>query len=304
MEDWLQVPGDAPVAMERVGPLDLPRLGAMVADVHAHLDMLDDPAGALERATLGGVMLIVTVVDVTESPGATFDSLEEWLAESDRRLADWGVAHGTPPEVKITLGVHPHNAKAYTAESHARVLALASDSRVCAIGETGLDWYYEHSSRDAQREAFRRQLEIAHELDLPAVLHLREAHDEGATILEEVGVPAAGCVVHCFGEGPEVAERFVSLGCHISFAGSLTFRSAEAARAAAASVPRERLLVETDCPFLAPEPCRGRSNEPAWVVLTATALAEARGEDVTDLAQALYLNAHCVFSRPTGSSGS
>jgi TatD DNase family protein len=201
------------------------------------------------------------------------------------------------PEVRIIVGCHPHNASDYDVAASARLRELVRDPRVAAIGETGLDFHYDHSPRDDQRSAFRAQLALAHEAGLPAVVHLREAHEEGISVLEEIGVPAAGCVIHCFTADPALAGRFVAMGCHISFAGPLTFKKAEEIRAAAAAVPLDRLLVETDCPFLAPDPYRGRRNEPAWVTLTAAVVAEARSEEAAAVAEVLYGNARALLGK-------
>ncbi|MDP2299455.1 MAG: TatD family hydrolase, partial [Actinomycetota bacterium] len=158
-------------------------------------------------------------------------------------------------------------------------------------------FHYDHSPRDDQRAWFRTQLALAHEVGLPVEIHLREAHTEGLQLLAEFGVPPAGCVIHCFTEGPALAERFLELGCHISFAGPVTFKKAEELREAARLVPLDRLLIETDCPFLAPHPYRGRRNEPAFAVLNATAVAEAKGLASADVATAALENARRLFGR-------
>ena len=196
------------------------------------------------------------------------------------------------PHVRVILGAHPHNAKDFGPEAEAELLRLAEDPMTAAIGEIGLDYHYDHSPRDAQRAAFRRQLELARDLGLPAVVHLREAHDEGAAIMAEVGLPAAGCVLHCFTGDAALAARFVELGCSaVSFAGPVTFKKADAIREAAVSLPAEMVLTETDCPFMAPEPFRGRTNEPAFTVFTTAGIAEARAENARDFAVRAYANA-------------
>lgn len=257
--------------------------------------MLEDPVGALVRAARAGVALVATVVDLTESPETTLEGIDLWLDEAASRLGPEGL---TPPEVRLVAGWHPHNAKAGTPELLGRLRRLCrDDERIAAIGEAGLDFHYDHSPREAQRAAFRAHLDLAHEVGLPVIVHLREAHEEGMATLAEVGVPEAGCVIHCFTEGPALAARFVEMGCHVSFAGPVTFPKAHAVREAAAAVPLSRLLVETDCPFLAPHPYRGRTNEPALVVLNAAAVADARGETVADLAAATLENARLLFAR-------
>lgn len=272
----------------------LPDLGAPCVDAHAHLDMLEDPVAALVRAARAGIALVATVVDLSEEPETTLDGLEGWVAAAAGHLAPLGLA---APEVRIIAGWHPHNAKAGDDAMLARLRALAHDPRVAAFGELGLDFHYDHSPRDVQRAWFRRQLELAHEVGLPVEIHLREAHDEGLALLTELGAPSAGCVIHCFTEGPELAARFLDLGCHISFAGPVTFKKADALREAARIVPLERLLVETDCPFLAPDPYRGRRNEPAFAVLNAAAVAAAKGLQPAEVAEAALANAHALFSR-------
>jgi TatD DNase family protein len=280
---------------ERKPRVEVPRLGAQTADTHAHLDMLDDPAGALERAAVAGVMFIATVADVTEAPLGTFDAFGTWMTEAQERMDLWGVPHPETPEMRIIVGVHPHNAKGYTPEVADTLRQLASDPRVGAIGETGLDFHYDHSPRDHQRRAFEAQLAMAHDLGLPVVVHIREAHEEGIAILRDVGVPKAGCIIHCFTEGPKTAELFLEMGCHLSFAGPVTFPRADILLQAVEVVPLDRLLAETDCPFMTPVPQRGRSNEPAWVTFTVQKLAEVKGLPSEEVAAAILTNARRVL---------
>ncbi len=275
--------------------VEVPRLGAQTADTHAHLDMLDDPAGALERAAVAGVMYVATVVDVTESPLGTFDALGTWLADARQRMLEWGIPHPEPPVARIIVGVHPHNAKDYGPEVADRLRELARDPRVGAIGEMGLDFHYDHSPRDVQRRAFEAQLGLAHELGLPVAVHLREAHEEGIAILRSVGVPKAGCIIHCFTEGPNTADLLLELGCDLAFGGSVTFPKADVIREAAVSVPLDRMLAETDSPFMTAVPHRGRSNEPAWVAFTIARLAELKGLPVAEVAAATMANARRIL---------
>jgi len=264
--------------------------GTPVADTHAHLDMLDDPALALARAALAGVAFVATIADPSEDAARTYASLSEWLDKAREMLAAVDLTGPSPelPSVRVVVGVHPHNAKDLTPQVEGELIRLASDARTAAIGEIGLDYHYDHSPRDVQRAAFRRQLELAVEMGLPAVVHLREAHADGAAILREVGLPSAGCILHCHTLGPEVLEPFLDLGCTVSFAGPVSFKKAEEIRAAARSVPAGRILTETDCPFMAPEPFRGRTNEPALVVFTAARIAAARGEEPAVFAAHAY----------------
>jgi TatD DNase family protein len=272
-------------------PADLPHLGAPTADTHAHLDMLDDPAGALERAAAAGVSFIATVADATEEPLGTYDGLPAWEHDAAARLEQWGNAHLSVPRIRVIIGVHPHNAKHFDRTVEDEIRRLALDARTCAIGEVGLDFHYDHSPRDDQRAMMRRHLEMAAELALPVCVHLREAHEEGLEVLREVGVPPAGCIIHCFTEGAKTAELFLDLGCLISFGGVVTFPKADVVREAVAVVPLERMLLETDCPFLAPEPYRGRVNEPAFVTLTAAEVAVIRGSSPAEIAATTLDNA-------------
>lgn len=274
----------------------LPHLGALTADAHAHLDMLEDPESALANAALAGIALVATVVDLTEDE-RTFTELADWQAGAAVLLAAAGRADLTPPEVRFVIGAHPHNAKDFTGDVLTRMREAASLPGVAAFGELGLDFHYDHSPRDVQRAAFDAHLALAHELGFPAIVHLREAHDEGYSMLRAAGLPSAGCVLHCFTEDAATAERFLELGCWLSFAGPVTFKKAHAIREAAAIVPLDRLLVETDCPFLAPEPFRGRTNEPAFTVLNARAVAEAKGLEPAEVAAAGLANARRLFAR-------
>lgn len=273
----------------------LPEGADRVADTHAHLDMLDDPSGALARAAMAGVSFIATVADPSEDARRTYDELQGWLDSASSALADAGMRTAEPPQVRIVVGVHPHNAKEYSPQVEGELTRLLDDGRTAAVGEIGLDYHYDHSPRDIQREVFRRQLSIALERDLPAVIHLREAHEDGEAILREEGLPPAGCVLHCYNLGPEPLDRFLTLGCHVSFAGPLTFKKAEEVRAAAALVPLDRVLTETDCPFMTPEPFRGRKNEPAMTVFTVARLAGIRPEG-SAVFSAAYENAVRLFT--------
>jgi TatD DNase family protein len=263
--------------------------GEPVADTHAHLDMLEDPAAALAFAGRAGVGFVATVADPSEDAQRTYSDLDGWL----RTAAETG----EPPRVRIIVGVHPHNAKEFSAGAEGLLRELALDPRTCAIGEIGLDYHYDQSPRDVQRAVFRTQLELAHELELPAVIHLREAHGDGERIMRSVGLPPAGCVLHCYNLGIESMKPFVEMGCYVSFAGPVTFKKSEDIRQAAAKLPADRVLTETDCPFMAPEPFRGRKNEPAFTVFTAARIAEARGEDAVAFAATAYANALRVFDR-------
>ena len=276
-------------------PVELPHLGANVADSHAHLAMLEDPAGALERAAMAGVTLVVTVADATETPLITYENLDVWREGAQARLKEWEIPHGRPPQVRVIVGTHPHSAKNHDASTAILLRELAARPETVGIGEIGLDFHYDHSPRDVQRRVFREQLMLAQDLELPVVIHLREAGDEGHEILRQVGTPEAGCLLHCFTAGPADVQPFIEMGCFVSFAGPVTFKSADGIRASVAEVPLDRLLLETDCPFLSPEPCRGRPNEPAWATLTAARIAEVRGEPTETIARATMENTRALF---------
>ncbi|GAB4277410.1 MAG: TatD family hydrolase [Coriobacteriia bacterium] len=286
--------------------IDLPHAAAGFADAHAHLCMLEDPVGALVRCAHAGVDTVITIVYPSDpEEAASIEEMPAWLERAAAALGhppgtaeahgDYAAGPGTLPLVGLAVGCHPHEASTWGPQSEGALRALAGAARVCAIGETGLDYHYDNSPRQDQRTAFAEHLALAEELGLPAIIHLREAHDEGRRILEEVGVPSAGAVLHCFGEDPATAEEFLALGCHISFSGTVTFKKADNIRESARVVPAERLLVETDCPFLAPEPYRGRKNEPAYVTLVARAVATARGEDLEEIAAVTRANTQRLF---------
>ena len=181
------------------------------------------------------------------------------------------------PRVRIAVGCHPHNAKFYDDGLEADLRRMLKDPRVAALGEIGLDYHYDFSPRDDQREAFRRQLRLAKEAGLPVVLHLREAHDEALAIMREEGFPEAGTLLHCFNLDWATLEPWVEEGCYVAFGGALTFKNADDTREAAARVPADRLLTETDAPYMTPEPMRGMTCPPDHVLFTAERLAEACG---------------------------
>ena len=201
-----------------------------------------------------------------------------------------------PVEIYATVGLHPHDATSDLAEVAA--LARGAHPRLVGIGETGLDYFYEHSPRSAQRAAFVAQIALAHELDLALVIHARDAFDDLFDILRSEGVPAR-TVIHCFTGTPADAEGCLALGCDISVAGVVTFKNAEALREAIRAVPLERLHVETDSPFLAPVPHRGRPNEPALVAVVGEYVAHLRGEDPAILARATQSNTARLFRLPS-----
>jgi TatD DNase family protein len=203
-------------------------------------------------------------------------------------------------EIYAAVGVHPHDAKLFDGPAEARLLSLFEQSkRVIAWGEIGLDYHYDHSPRDTQREVFRRQLRLARGRKLPVVIHSRDADDDTiATLLEELsGYDRAG-VLHCFGGTLAMAQAAIELGFYISFAGNLTFKKADNLREVAVELPLDRLLIETDCPYLTPVPFRGKRNEPARVVETARCLAALHGRELEEIARITSENFARLFGVP------
>jgi TatD DNase family protein len=202
--------------------------------------------------------------------------------------------------VYAAVGVHPHDAKLYDDKAERHLIDLiASTDKIIAWGEIGLDFYYDHSPRDVQENAFRKQIREAEALGLPIIVHSRDANDETVTILREEcdgNQDFRGGIMHCFGGTPEMAQDLMEIGFLISFSGNVTFKKAENIRDSARVVPLDRLLIETDCPFLAPMPHRGKRNEPAFVVNTAEFLAELHGLELGVLAEATTRNFTDFFS--------
>jgi TatD DNase family protein len=200
------------------------------------------------------------------------------------------------PEVYFILGVHPHDASGLDETGLAALReAFQSDPRIRALGETGLDYFYDNSPRQAQRAAFRAQLALARELDKPVVIHSRDADEDSMAILAEEGFDERPLLWHCFGRDAEFAAGLLRRGWHVSIPGTVTYRKAEGLRRAVAEIPLERMLVETDCPFLAPEPYRGKTNEPALAAFTAARIAEIKGLSVEEVWERTGDNARRFF---------
>ena len=254
-------------------------------DSHAHIDGEDfdaDRDEVVSRAREAGVRTILNVG--TGDPHG--DNFERALKVAQ-----------TYKDVYFAVGVHPHDARLYddAAENYVADL-LHGSTRAVALGEIGLDYHYDNSPREVQREVFVRQLRLAKSLFLPVIIHSREADEDTLEILsKEYAGAVRGGVIHCFGGGPALAEGALALGFYISFAGNVTFKKADALREVALTVPLERLLVETDCPYLAPVPQRGRRNEPAYVAATARFLAELRGVGVEELGRTTSENFARLF---------
>ena len=261
----------------------------MLVDSHCHLDFdaFDgDRAEVLERAAAAGVGRVVTICTrLTE-----FERVRA-LAR-DHRAVD------------CSVGIHPHNVEDEGTAETARLVTLAAEPEVVGIGETGLDFYYDHSPRDVQRASFRNHIAAARETGLPLIVHTRDADDETAAILsEEMEEGAFPGVIHCFSAGPALAETAIELGLYISFSGIVTFRKSDELRGIAAEVPLDRLLVETDAPYLAPVPRRGKRNEPAFVAHTAAAIAEVKGIDVDLISQQTTDNFFRLFRKSAVRAG-
>ncbi len=216
------------------------------------------------------------------------------LSEFDRVRA----IAGRFADVYCSVGVHPHDAEAEGQRDPDRLIALAADDKVIGIGETGLDYYYDNSPRAAQRGSFRAHVAAARATGLPLIVHSRDADDDTVEILEEAaGEGAYPGVIHCFTAGRALAEAALGLGLYISISGIVTFKTAEALRAIARDIPLDRLLVETDAPYLAPVPKRGKTNEPAFVAHTARYLAELRGLAPDELARVTSENFFRLFAK-------
>ncbi|MGF7162655.1 TatD DNase family protein [Rhodoligotrophos appendicifer] len=253
-----------------------------VVDSHCHLDFadFDDRDAVIERARAAGVKLMVTISTRVRQ----FDKI--------RALIE------TYEDVFATIGTHPHNAGEEMDVTAAELIEIARDPKVVGIGEAGLDYHYDLAPREAQMAGFRTHIAAARETGLPLVIHSREAEDDTAVVLEEeMGKGAFTPLLHCFSSDMRLARRGLKIGAYISFSGIMTFKTAQALRDVAAEVPLERLLVETDAPYLAPVPKRGKRNEPAYVVHTLKALAEVKGLDAQEMANITTDNFHRLFTK-------
>ena len=252
-------------------------------DAHCHLQLevgdarfdADDADAQVRRARAAGVEWMVCV-------GTGLDTSLQAI-----ELA------ATHPDVYATVGLHPHDASRLDDE-WAGLVAAADAERCVAIGEVGFDLYYEHSSAEEQEIAFRRHVGLAKTVDRPLMIHSRDAWEQTFRVLDDEGVPPR-TIFHCFTGGPDEARAALDRDCYLSFSGIVSFKSADDVRAAAALAPADRVLVETDSPYLAPVPHRGKPNEPAFVSLVGAALAAARGVDVDEIAEVTRANAARVF---------
>jgi TatD DNase family protein len=255
----------------------------MLIDSHCHLDFPDFASeldAVVERAHAAGVARMVTI--------STRVKRQAELLAIAERFAD----------VFCSVGTHPHYAHEELDVTAADLVARTRAAKVVALGEAGLDYHYDNSPRDAQERGFRAHIAAARETGLPLVIHSRDADDDTAKILEEeMGKGAFPAVLHCFTGGPDLAQRAIALGLFVSFTGILTFKTSDALRAIAAKLPPDRILVETDAPYLAPGKLRGKRNEPAFVVETAKVLAEARGVSLDEIARQTTANFFRLFGK-------
>ncbi len=249
-------------------------------DLHAHLNMLEEgPAEALRIARDAGVVKVVTIgTEPTDLP------LVLELAEKNY------------PDVFCTLGIHPHEGQIYTPEIGAFIEANVTKPWVIAVGEIGLDYYYEHSPHEEQKQAFRAQLEIASRTGMPVQIHTRDADEDTIEIMKEFKGRVKG-IIHCFTGTQWLADQALDLGYNISISGVVTFKNADSLRVIVKSLPLDRIHVETDAPFLAPVPMRGKKNTPAFVVHTAKLVADLKGITVEELAKVTRENALKMFPK-------
>ncbi len=255
----------------------------ILIDTHCHLevDELAQAAPILERAKAQGVVHSV-IVGQLQQPGDFGQSLP--------------LARAHPESLTATMGIHPHDAAKATDADWAELERLCALPEIHAVGEAGLDYYYDHSPRDVQALAFRRQCALAKALNKPIVIHVRDAHDDCARILKDEGMQRG--MIHCFTGNTDEARRYLDLGFHLSIAGVVTYKKTEALNEAARFAPADRLMIETDSPFLSPMPLRGKKNEPANVALTAKYLAALRGVEAEAFALRCAHNSKALLSLP------
>ncbi|WP_242122578.1 TatD family hydrolase [Sphingobium sp. Sx8-8] len=255
----------------------------MLIDSHCHLNykgLIEDQQNVLERARASGVGLMLNIAT---------------------RESEWDDVLGTAlrePDVWATVGIHPHEADEHPHVDTGKLVERAAHPRVVGIGETGLDYYYDHSDRERQQRSFRSHIAASRETGLPLIVHTRDAEEDTLAVMrDEMGKGRYGGVIHCFTASGAFADAALELGLYISISGIVTFKNAKDLQETAARLPLDRLLIETDSPFLAPMPHRGKPCEPAYVADTARFLAQLRGESVDQLAAATSANFRTLFSK-------
>jgi len=255
----------------------------MFVDSHCHLNykgLIEDQAAVLERARDAGVDVMLNI------------------STREREWDDIVATAEREPDVWATIGIHPHEADAHPDVDTAKLVARAAHPRVIGIGETGLDFYYDHSDRDRQRASLRGHIAASRATGLPLIVHTRNAEEDTAAILtEEMGKGAFPGVIHCFTASEAFARAALGLGFYISISGIVTFKNAKDLQATAATIPGDRLLIETDAPFLSPIPHRGKTGEPAFVADTARFLSALRGVPIEELGETTSANFHRLFAK-------
>ncbi len=255
----------------------------MLVDSHCHLNykgLVEEQAAVLDRARNSGVTAMLNI------------------STREREWRDIVAMAENQPDVWASVGIHPHEADAHPDIDLEKLVHEAKHERVVAIGETGLDYYYDHSDRDQQKQSFRTHIHAARETGLPIIVHTRDAEDDTANIMtEEMEQGAYSGVIHCFTASQDFADKVLDMGLYISISGIVTFKNAKDLQETAAKLPSDRLLVETDAPFLAPVPHRGKTGEPAFVADTARFLAELRDEDYDALCDTTAQNFYKLFSK-------
>jgi TatD DNase family protein len=252
----------------------------MLIDTHAHLTMPEysDLAEVVERAKEKGVEIIINASFDLESSQAAVRFAKEF------------------PGLYAAVGIHPHDAHTVTPEMVNELKKLSQNPKVVAIGETGLDYHYTLEHKDKQKEVFREHLRLAQELSLPVIVHDREAHEDVMTIIREENRGDLKGVLHCFSGDLKLAQWAIDMGLYISFTGNVTFKKAQKMSEKVAAIPLEKLLLETDCPYLSPEPHRGERNEPAYLIHTAQKIAEIKNISLAEIEEITTQNAKKLFS--------
>lgn len=286
-------------------PTPSPSLEYALADSHAHLSMLTASDLSLARAAAHGVDFVCCISDIAEDAAEVYAGLEGWIISAGVWLDQMRAADATipahVPTVRLSCGCHPHHASAYTNALEQALLHKLVDARTCCLGEIGLDYHYDFSPREVQREVFARQVQLAHRTGLPVALHIREAHDDAFAIMAEQGFPEAGAIVHCYTLGPDEVVRWLEQGCYIAVGGAVTFNKLDELREAVRIIPREQLLFETDAPFMTPVPLRGTECGPEHIIFTAAFIAETcgikPGEDRKAFLQQIHRNTIALLDR-------